>query len=395
MEYAHILHRCFRCGYCKLPASYQDLNCPSYLQYRFETFSPGGRMWLLRAWNNGEIKTSPRLQQIMFSCAACRNCVEHCVFPKFKQDLLNALTAGRAELVNQGQVPKSVSDYLKAVHLYGNAFKRPETERGQWAEGLGLPRFHEQEFLFFAGDAGSFDERGQKMARAAAALLGKLGVSIGILAEKEKSDGNEVLALGERGLFEHLARQNLETFAAAGVKKIITLSPHAFHAFKNEYPKLGGKVQVMHYSQVLALNAGKLRGALETPRVTVAFHDPCYLGRHNQDYFTPRVVLGSLPGVEVLEMDRSKADALCCGGGGGNFFTDVLGGGPDAPARVRAREAAALGVQIMVVACPKCAKMLSDAIKAEELDPRLEVMDLAELVMSRLQAKGDKEIEKT
>ena len=384
MEYAEILHRCFRCGYCKLPGSYQDLNCPSYLQYRFESFSPGGRMWLLRAWQNGEIKNSARLQKIMFSCAACANCVEHCVFPKFKADLLNAFTAGRFELVSEGQVPGGVANYLKAVHLYGNAYKRPEAERGQWAEGLGLSEFKDQEFLFFIGDAGSYDERGQKMARAVATVLQKLGVSIGILAEKEKSDGNEVRVLGEQGLFEHLAHQNLETFAAAGVKKIITLSPHAFNAFKNEYPKLGGRFQVMHYSQVLAMNAGKLRFQKHESPLKMTFHDPCYLGRHNQDYFTPRVVLGSLPGVELLEMDRAKADALCCGGGGGNFFTDVLGGGPDASGRVRVREAAALGVQVLAVACPKCAKMLEDAVKAEDLDGRLKVMDLAELVLASI-----------
>ena len=102
MEYAEILHRCFRCGYCKLPGSYQDLNCPSYLKFRFESYAPGGRMWLLRAWLDGEIETSPRLAEILFSCCACGNCVEHCVFDAFKADLLNAFTAGREELIDRG-----------------------------------------------------------------------------------------------------------------------------------------------------------------------------------------------------------------------------------------------------------------------------------------------------
>jgi Fe-S oxidoreductase len=136
MEHAEILHRCFRCGYCKLPGSYQDLNCPSYLKYRFETYSPGGRMWLLRAWLDEEINTSERLQEILFSCAACGNCVEHCVFPKFKDDLLNAFIAGREEMVNQGTVPGLAADFFKAVNMYGNPYKLPEAERGDWAEGL-------------------------------------------------------------------------------------------------------------------------------------------------------------------------------------------------------------------------------------------------------------------
>ena len=101
MEYADILHRCFRCGYCKLPANYENLNCPPYLKFRFETFSPGGRMWLLGAWQKGEIANSPRLAEILFSCATCANCVEHCVFPKFKDELLNAFIAGREEMIQE------------------------------------------------------------------------------------------------------------------------------------------------------------------------------------------------------------------------------------------------------------------------------------------------------
>ncbi|OGP59601.1 MAG: Fe-S oxidoreductase [Deltaproteobacteria bacterium RBG_13_61_14] len=383
MEHAEILHRCFRCGYCKLPGSYQDLNCPSYLQYRFETYSPGGRMWLLRAWLDEEIPTSARLQEILFSCTACGNCVEHCVFPKFKADVLNAITAGRGELVNEGSVPRRVSDFFKAIHLYGNPYKLPEADRGAWAKGLGLEPYRGQEYLFFAGCAGSYDERGRKMARAVAGLLQDRGVSFGILGALERCDGNEVRAMGEAGLFEEIARHNIAKFLDAGVVKIITLSPHAYHAIRNYYPRFNGIFQVLHYSQVLArmMSKGKDQGA-DTP-LTVTFHDPCYLGRHNQDYLTPRMVLAALPGVELAEMDRARVDALCCGGGGGNFFTDLLGSGPDSSSRVRVREAAATGAQVLAVACPKCAKMLEDAVKAEALESALRVMDLAELVQAR------------
>jgi Fe-S oxidoreductase len=383
MEHEEILHRCFRCGYCKLPGNYQDLNCPAYLQYRFETFSPGGRMWLLRAWLDEEINTSPRLSRIMYSCTACGNCVEHCVFPKFKADLLNAFIAGRGRLVDQGAVPGMVSEFFKAVHLYGNPYKLPAAERGKWANGLGLEKFAGQEHLFFAGCAGSFDERGRKMARAVARVLKGLGVSFGILAENESCDGNEVAAMGERGLFELMAKKNIEQFQRLGVKKIITLSPHAFHAMKNEYPKHGGSFQVVHYSQALAGLMGRAKFATAAP-LKVTFHDPCYLGRHNQDFFTPRAVLALIPGLELREMDRAKADALCCGGGNGNFFTDLLGGGPDSASRTRVREAALTGAQVLAVACPKCAKMLEDAIKAEDLDEKLRVMDLAEIMEGRL-----------
>jgi Fe-S oxidoreductase len=383
MEHEEILHRCFRCGYCKLPSSYQDLNCPAYLKYRFETFSPGGRMWLLRGWLNGEIETSPRLAEIMFSCAACGNCVEHCVFPGFKDDLLNAFTAGREELVNRGSVPGTVGEYLKAIHAFGNPYNLPEADRGKWAEGLDVEPYAGQEYLFFVGCPGSYDDRGRAMARAVAGLLLNWGVDFGILGEAERCDGNEVRVLGEAGLFEQLARQNIEQFEAAGVRKVITLSPHGYHAIKNQYPKLGGSFETLHYPQLLAELVAKRELGPGNGPLSVTFHDPCYLGRHNKDYLTPRAVLGALPGVELVEMDRSMVDALCCGGGGGNFFTDVLGGGPDSSSRVRVREAAETGAEVLAVACPKCARMFEDAILAEDLAGQLRVMDLAEIVEER------------
>jgi len=382
MEYAEILHRCFRCGYCKLPSNYLDLNCPAYLKFRFETFSPGGRMWLLRGWLDGEIKTSPRLAEILFSCATCANCVEHCVFPKFKDDILNAFIAGREELVNKGAVTPAVRDYLKAMQVHGNPYKIPEIDRGKWAEGLDLEAYEGQEYLFYVGCVGAFDERGQKMARSVASLLQKWGVSFGILGAEEHCDGNEVRSLGERGLFEQMAEKNIRLFQELNVQKIITLSPHAYNVLKNDYPQLGGAFEVYHYSQVMGRLIKKANPRPKESPLKVTFHDPCYLGRHNKEYRAPRTVLRGLPGIRLIEMDRSKDDALCCGGGGGNFFTDLLGLGPDSPARTRVREAAETGVEVLVVACPNCAKMLEDGVKAEVLEDKLKVMDLAELVQA-------------
>jgi len=382
MEYADILHRCFRCGYCKLPGNYLDLNCPSYLKFRFETYSPGGRLWLLRAWLDGEIKTSPHLAQILFSCAGCGNCVEHCVFPKFKDDLLNAIVAGRQEIVSEGAVPPSVRDYLKAMQLYGNPYKLPQDDRGRWADGLGLEPYSGQEHLFYAGCVGAYDERGQKMARSVATVLRDWGISFGILGAEERCDGNEVRYLGENALFEKMAKENIRLFKEAGVKKVIALSPHAYHAMKNEYPKWGGDFEVHHYSQMLAKAVKKAGPAPKQDNLRVIFHDPCYLGRHNKEYRAPRKVLKAIGGVRLVEMQRSKGDALCCGGGGGNFFTDILGPGPDSPARVRVREAWETGADVLAVACPKCAKMLEDAVKAEGLEEKLAVMDLAEIIQA-------------
>ena len=283
-------------------------------------------------------------------------------------------------MVNQGTVPPAVRDYLKALQVHGNPYRLPAGERGKWQEGLGLEPYSGQEYLFHAGCVGSLDERGMKMARSVAGLLKKLGVSFGILGTKENCDGNEARSLGEKGVFQSLVEQNIQEFQRLGVKKVITLSPHAYHAFKNDYPKDSYPFEIFHYTQVLGMQAKKLSGlpAPSSPRVT--YHDPCYLGRHNKEYQAPRKVLKSISGLQLLEMGRVKENAFCCGGGGGNFFTDLLGSGPESPARGRVREAIDTGASVLAVACPNCAKMLEDAAKAENLEGKIAVKEISEII---------------
>ena len=383
MKYADIVHRCFRCGYCKFTSDYTDFNCPTYRKFRFETYSPGGRMWLIEAWLNGEIKNSDRFQEILFSCATCANCVEHCVFT-FSEDLVNIFISAREEMVNDGIIPPPVRDYLKNININGNPYKEPASERGKWAEGTLVETYKDQEYLFYIGCVGSYDERGKKIARAVGNLLVKSGLSIGILGDKENCDGNEVRTLGEAGLFQFLAEKNISLFRDLGVKKIITLDPHAFNTFKKDYPALDGEFEVYHYTQVLAPLIQPGKTPLKELNGKITYHDPCYLGRHNGEYDAPRKILKAIPGIELAEMDRSRENAFCCGGGGGNFFTDILGGGEDSPSRIRVREALETGAGIIAVACPQCAKMLDDAVKIEQLDDRVKVMDVAEIVTNCL-----------
>jgi Fe-S oxidoreductase len=212
-------------------------------------------------------------------------------------------------------------------------------------------------------------------------VFSRAGVSFGILGSDELCDGNEVAAIGEEGLFEHLARTNIERFRERGVRKVLVLSPHAFNAMKNLYPGLGGDVEVVHASQLMArlLREGRLQPR-ETLSVRVTYHDPCLLGRLNSEYDAPRRILKRLPGVELVEMPRSKASALCCGGGGGNAFTDLLGGGEDSPARIRVRQARDTGAQVLATACPTCLVMLEDAVKSEGFEETLAIRDVSELV---------------
>ncbi len=384
MKYAEILHRCFRCGYCKLPGNYVDFNCPAYAAFRFETYSPGGRMWLLRAWLDQKLEPSRRFQEILFSCTACRNCVEQCALPKIKDELLLAFTAGKEELLGEGKVPPAVRDCLTKLQKYGNPYGISRKKRANWAADAEVEIFSSQEYLFFPGDVGAFDSRGQEIALSVATLLTRLGISFGILGEGEVSDGNEANAMGESDLFRLLAEENIEHFNKLNVKKIIALSPHGFNALKNEYPALGGVYQVSHYTQILADHAASLAFKDNPFKVRVTYHDPCYLGRHNWEYGAARKVLAALPGVEIREMDRSMRDALCCGGGGGNLFTDILGNGPESPARNRVVEALDTDADVLAVSCPGCAVMLEDAVKSNNMDERIQVKEISEIVNERL-----------
>jgi Fe-S oxidoreductase len=380
IEHADIVHRCFRCGYCKFPEDYVDFNCPSYKAFGWDTYSPGGRMWLIRAWLSGEIPSSPHFAEILYSCAACDNCKEQCVFPKFKDYLPEIFQEAKAVLVNEGRVPPAVRDYFKSILVHGNPFKLPQEERGKWAEGTGLEDFSGQEYLFYVGCVGSYDEVGQKMARSVGKLLVDAGLSVGFLGSRETCDGNEVKVLGETGLFTQLAEENIMEFKRIDVKKIITLDPHALNTFRRDYPRLRGNFEVFHFSEIVAELIKDKKITLSELRAKVTYHDPCYLGRHNQIFNAPREILNSISGLELVEMRRNRGGAFCCGGGGGNFFTDIIGPGEDSPSRVRVREALETGAEIIAVACPQCFKMLDDAVKTEGLEDRLEVLNLAEIV---------------
>jgi len=379
MEYDEIVHRCFRCGFCKFTEDYQDFNCPSYAKFGLDTYAPGGRMWLINAWLKDEIKTSSHYADILYSCVTCGNCKEHCIFP-FKDDLLDIFESAKSELVSEGLIPPLVRDYFKAITVNGNPYKEQQDERGSWAEGTGIQIFSDQEYLFYVGDVGSYDERGKKMARFVGTLLVEAGLSIGILGRGETSDGNDVKALGEKWLFEQLAENNIEKFNEIGVTRIITLDPHAFNAFTREYPRLGGNFEIRHYTQILAMLMKDRKVTPSEYNVRVTYHDPCYLGRHGGVYDAPREILKGIPGLELVEMKRNRANSFCCGGGGGNFFTDVLGVGEESPARIRVRDTMETGAEILAVACPMCSKMLDDAVKAEGLEEKIEVQDVAEIV---------------
>ena len=387
------IFKCMGCGICRGVWERKDeAMCPVWATcLGFEDSTPRGRVTVAQDILDGVIDYSMPLAESLYRCTDCACCATTCdamdpATGKPIVDVPKIVVASRMDLVENSLVPPPVRNYLKAVYVNGNPYKLPQEDRGKWAKGTEIPVFSGQDYLFYVGDVGSYDERGQKMARSVATLLIRLGVSLGILGNNELSDGNDVRVVGEFGLFQHLAESNISTFKDAGVRKIISLDPHSYNAFKNHYPQFGADFEVFHYTQILddIIRDSKFFKA-KGNNIKLTYHDPCYLGRHNGLYEPPRNILNKIPGLELIEMGRNKKSAFCCGGGGGNFFTDMIGGENNSPNRIRLREALDTGAHILAVACPLCAKMFEDAIKAENLEGRLLIKDISEIVQEAIQ----------
>jgi len=233
--------------------------------------------------------------------------------------------------------------------------------------------------LYFVGCTPAYDPRSQEIAKSLVTIFNSAKVNFGILGNKERCCGDAILRLGEKGLFQELAETNIKNIQDLGSPPVVTTSPHCYNTFKKDYPPFGGNFTVLHYTHVLSdlISKQELRFSKEINK-TVTFHDPCFLGRYNNIFEEPRSILESIPGLKVIEMGRNREDSFCCGGGGGRMWLGETKG--DRPCVIRAREAAQLGVDILVVSCPFCLLMLEDGVKVIEKDRELDVKDLAELV---------------
>ena len=238
------------------------------------------------------------------------------------------------------------------------------------------------EILFWVGCAGSFDQRAEKITKAFATILNKVGINYAILGKEEMCNGDPARRAGNEFLFQMMAYQNIQLLDGYGIKKLVTACPHCFNIFKNEYPVLGGNYEVIHHSTFLQnlIDDGKIimkeGGSFKGKKIT--YHDSCYLGRANNIYEAPRKVLEALD-VELTEMKRCKSNGLCCGAGGAQMWKEEEKG----TIRInneRTREALGTGAAIIAAACPFCNTMLTDGVKLNEKEEQVRVMDIAEIV---------------
>jgi heterodisulfide reductase subunit D len=238
------------------------------------------------------------------------------------------------------------------------------------------------EVLFWVGCAGSFDQRAQKITRAFASILTKVGMKFAILGKEEMCTGDPARRAGNEFLFQMMAYQNIQILNNYGIRKIVTACPHCFNILKNEYPELGGTYEVIHHTTLLQqlIDEGKIMlkegGAFKGKKIT--FHDSCYLGRANNIYEAPRKVLEALDG-ELVEMKRCRSNGLCCGAGGAQMFKEEEKGSSRVNIE-RTNEAIDTGASIIASSCPFCNTMMSDGVKVREKENDIAVLDVAELV---------------
>jgi len=356
--------RCFQCGLC-------DTVCP---WNRVRNFS------MRKIVREATFGLTEIESEDIWRCTTCGRCPQRC--PRDVSQIESGVALRRIATEYQVAPPsvKPVSTARGSLVGEGNPLSEPRENRAKWAEGLSVKPFTEEmEVLYFPGCYLCYDPRLKKVAKATATILNKAGVDYGILGEKESCCGESIRKTGEEELFRTLAKENIKTFIDNGVKKILVSSPHCYHTFKNEYPDFMVNFEVIHLSQYLfqLIQDGRLKLDKEYGK-KVAYHDPCYLGRHNGIYDEPRGVLKNVSGLELKELIDSRVDSLCCGGGGGRVWMETEKG--ERFSDIRIEQALEVGAEVLATSCPYCITMLEDSRVTMGFDEKLEVKDITEII---------------
>ena len=322
----------------------------------------------------------------LWACTTCGYCEAAC--PIQLEHLPRFFRLRQHRVMMDGEFPHELKNVFHAYEVQGNPWGLPADTRGDWARELGVAVARSAQdlaavdYLFYVGSAESFDPRGQKIARAFARVLRQAGVRFAILGAAEPSTGECVRRAGNEMLFQELAAKLVATFNDLGVRRVVTCDPHAFNSLKNEYPAFGGHWDVVHHSQLIAslLREERIRLAPQAGRVVL--HDPCYLGRHNGEFDAPRAVVAAAAQDGVTEFPLNRQKAMCCGAGGGRMWMEETIG-----TRInvlRAEQALALSPAVIATACPYCAVMIGDGLKALGQEESVRTQDIAELVAAAM-----------
>ncbi|CAM3769077.1 (Fe-S)-binding protein [Alkalicoccus chagannorensis] len=326
-------------------------------------------------------------EEELWGCTTCRNCEDQC--PVANEHVDKIIDMRRYLVLTEGKMDPDTQRTIKNIEKQGNPWGINRKERENWRdarEDIDVPtvremkkREEEFEYLFFVGSMGSYDNRSMKVAQSFAKIMNEVGIKFAILGNKEKNSGDTPRRVGNEFLFQELAQANIEEFQKNDIKKIVTIDPHTYNTFKNEYPDFGLEAEIFHHSELLFqwIQEGRIKPTYEVNE-QIVYHDSCYLGRYNDVYDPPREILKAIPGVELVEMERNRENGMCCGAGGGMMWMEE-----DTGTRInvaRTEQALATSSSMIGSACPYCLTMMSDGTKAKEVDEDVATMDVAEIL---------------
>jgi len=372
---------CVKCSLC-------HASCPAAIDMKF--LGPSGLTtnyrFIVDTRDKGLSERLKTASETIWLCTSCSSCTLSC--PK-EIDCASRLDDERGFIVEEGAalVPRAAKDVLTSAFKFHNPMGTSTAKRTEWSKGLEIKEFpivRKTDVLYFVCCLPSYDARNQEIAKSIAQIFRGMNVDFAILGIEEWCCGDHILRLGEKGLFEMLAEHNASLFKKYGFNRIVTISPHCYHTFKNDKPYKDIKLNVWHYTQFISEAIKKRRLKLvKAVKKKVTYHDPCFLGKRSGIYDEPREILRSIPALELVEMGRSRENSFCCGGGAGRIWTEEATP-ENRPCVNRAKEALELGAEVIATACPFCVTTLEDAVKVLDVEDKIVVRDISELLREAL-----------
>jgi heterodisulfide reductase subunit D len=376
-DWKDIVHRCFRCGYCKYTHDFEAFNCPSYKNFRFESFSTGGRMWLIYGILSNQLQWDADIANVLYACTTCGNCMENCRFDKFKDYLIDIIEEARKQAVDRGFCPQNQKTILARTIDKGcfNPYGEPNSTNGELKKKYSLP--DQAEWVYFIGCTSNY--RQQNLRDATLRFLKKMEVSFTLI--DEHCCCSPLMRTGQTDPVREFIDYNISQFNNAKATKIITSCAGCYRTLKKEWRKYSEDMdfEVYHTSELISRFIDEKQLSIKcNDQENVTYHDPCHLGRHMKVYDIPRHVINSIDGIKLVEMPRNKENAWCCGAGGG-----VKIGYPDWARDIsgeRLEEAEKTGAHLILSTCPFCKTNLNDANLHYEKG--FKVLDLIEFIDS-------------